>query len=403
MKLQLAQVGLARRDKVAPAFEGCRPSDSPAYRRQPQCVTAWVGPPPGSADFFRRMAVASDALRADHVGAILLVHSLFPAVDMRHFLLALARRWPAGSFVIRQLAAQVLDDRSHDAGVYTRRFADLLERSLSRRPDTIAVRLVPWSGENHHLGRADAAVRLIDELAGLDLPPDQRIMLWGHGQAGNVLALVTGLLSADAASIDRFFAAAQIHYRLPAIGVIDVLVWHRVKELLLHRRALLAGLDVVTFGTPPRYAWNLRRTDRLLHFVNHRPTKGAAAYFASEPATLDDLVQSRSGDCVRQLAVTGTDTPPSRFAWRSWLANRGLSRLLDPDEVCSTVAERVTRGVSVSAQGTTLLVDYGPPTGAVAEHLAGHAVYTRLEWLLFHTEQIAQRLCGQVSSPALAA
>ncbi|MGH7194127.1 MAG: hypothetical protein ACREJM_11455, partial [Candidatus Saccharimonadales bacterium] len=183
---------------------------------------ASAGPPPGSSEFHRRMAAVGDSLRANGVGAVVLLHSSFAAIDVRHGLLALARRWPAGRSLARQLAAQVVDVSSHDAGDYTPRFAELFEQTLGRRGHDIPVRLVHWSGENHHLGRADAAVRLIEELAELELPPGQRIMLWGHGQAGNVLALISALLSADAAMSERFFAAARIYYRLPATGVIDI-------------------------------------------------------------------------------------------------------------------------------------------------------------------------------------
>ncbi|MEO8496552.1 MAG: hypothetical protein ABI614_15910, partial [Planctomycetota bacterium] len=41
-----------------------------------------------------------------------------------------------------------------------------------------------------------------------------------------------------------------------------------------------------------------------------------------------------------------------------------------------------------------LLVDYGLPTEHVGQHHAGHAVYTRLDWLLFHAEEIARRFYG---------
>jgi hypothetical protein len=46
----------------------------------------------------------------------------------------------------------------------------------------------------------------------------------------------------------------------------------------------------------------------------------------------------------------------------------------------------------VPTEGTTLLVDYGPPRCNVVQHLAGHAVYTRPEWMLFHAEETARRL-----------
>jgi len=48
----------------------------------------------------------------------------------------------------------------------------------------------------------------------------------------------------------------------------------------------------------------------------------------------------------------------------------------------------------VPREGTTLLVDYGPPEKSLVEHHAGHSVYTRTKWLLFHAEQVAHELYG---------
>ncbi len=407
MKLHLAQVGPARAltagIKAAP--ESVRPPGLRAIPVGTHCsLKAAAGPAPGSPEFRGRMASVRDALRAEGVGAVVLVQSSFTAVDVRQVLLAVARRWPAGSPMVRHLAAQVVDDRSHDAGNYTPRFAELLEQSLASPTERIAVRLVHWSGENHHLGRADAAVRLLDELAELELPAGRRVMLWGHGQAGNVLALVMDLLSADASAIDRFFAAAQIYYRLPATGVIDIPVWRRVQQRLTgHRSRLDRPLDVVTFGTPLRYVWKHRPTDRLLHFINHRPAMGTASHLARLPERIEELLEASGGDYVQQLAVSGTDAAPSRFAWRGWLADRRLSDLLEVRDEHASIADRLACGVRLPETGTTLLVDYGSPEGPVSEHLAGHAVYTRPKWLWFHAEQIAQRLGSQAPSSARAA
>lgn len=393
MKLQLAQAGL-----VGLCGNG-QESKSHHYLR------ASAGPPPGSNDFRRRMKTAGEALAARKVGAIVLVHSSFAALDARHLFLALARLWPAGRALARHAADQIVAGCSHDAGQYTTRFAALFERALADRGNEIPVRLVQWSGESHHLGRADAAVRLIDELAALELPPERRVMLWGHGQAGNVLALLSGLLSSNVEMLDRFFAAAQVYYRLPATGVIDVPVWHRVRQTLLGDSERLARrpLDLITFGTPLRYGWRRRAGDELLHFVNHRPSLGTAMHLAPAPLRHDDLALASAGDYVQQLAVPGTDTPPSRFAWRSWLADRRLGRLFDAENDRANVADRLTCGMRVPDAGTTLLVDYGRPAGPLSEHLAGHAVYTRQEWLLFHLEQVAQRLGDQASAVAHAA
>ena len=49
--------------------------------------------------------------------------------------------------------------------------------------------------------------------AGEGAAAEGRVLLWGHSHAGNVLALVSNLLRADAAGVDRFFAAAAPFYR----------------------------------------------------------------------------------------------------------------------------------------------------------------------------------------------
>ena len=61
--------------------------------------------------------------------------------------------------------------------------------------------------------------------------------------------------------------------------------------------------------------------------------------------------------------------------------------------------ERLKMGMRVPEEGTTVLCDYGPPAGNVAQHHAGHAVYTQLDWLLFHAEQTSAFLY-ESKSPA---
>ncbi len=40
-------------------------------------------------------------------------------------------------------------------------------------------------------------------------------------------------------------------------------------------------------------------------------------------------------------------------------------------------------------------MDYGLPGGTLGQHFAGHAVYTKTEWLLFHGEEVANRWYGR--------
>ncbi|MEX0714130.1 MAG: hypothetical protein WD278_17480 [Pirellulales bacterium] len=337
------------------------------------------------------------AFRSAKVAAVYLVHGTFAGLDALGILAEVGRWYPAGREAIGRIAKRMIDTFTGDAGNYTTRYAESFEESLDADGQAIPVRLFHWSSENHHLGRADAAIRLIDELASLELSPGQRVLVWGHSHAGNVFALLTNLLSGDAETLERFFAATEIYYRWPFPGVIDIPIWHRVRQLLTKDPQRLAGrpLDLVTFGTPVRYGWDERGFDRLLHFVNHRPSPGQPEHLAVFPPKVEDVFQAAGGDYVQQVGIAGTNAMPAVLAWRAWLADQRLNRLLQPGLSARDLLARLKLGVRVADKGTTLLVDYGPPAGNLAQHLAGHAVYTRHEWLLFHAEQVARRFYGE--------
>ncbi len=229
---------------------------------------------------------------------------------------------------------------------------------------TIPVRLFEWSGEESHLGRADGAVRMIDELTSLELEPGQRVVLWGHHHAGNIFALATFLLSGRRAAVARFFRAVRIYYRWPLLGCVDIPVWNRVRRRLHGGRSPLRGveLDFVTFGTPFCYTWSPGAYSRLLRLVDPR---GA--------------VPSREVNS------------PGFFAWRSRSADRRLGRLLkvlstalQPDDAAP--ADELGSNAATPGYATTVVVDYGE------EDLgSGHSAYVRREWLLFHAEETVRR------------
>ena len=362
-----------------------------------------VYPNVGSEEFHRRMQAVGDSLRAAEVTAVYLVHGTFVGSDMLGFLAELSRVLPSVGQPARRTIKRLIDRLTDDQGNYTESYARLFAAAL-HRPGVprIPVRLFHWSSENHHLGRADGAVRLIDELASLDPTQHRRILLWGHSHAGNLFALMSNLLAGSRETVEAFFAAAEVYYRWPIVGCVDIPVWDRVRSRFQAGRPIpeAIALDMVTFGTPIRYGWDSGGYARLLHFINHRPIEGLPAYLAAFPPKLANVLRGAEGDYVQQLGIAGTNTMPSLFAWRAWLADSRLNRLLQSESVEESLAARFQAGAIVPEEGTTLLVDYGRPKGTVAKHHAGHAVYTRKEWLLFHAEEVVRQFYPAASRGA---
>lgn len=337
------------------------------------------------------------ALLDANVAAVYLAHGTFVGEDALGVLNGFSRFFPEAGRSLRQMSKSLTDRVMGEVGNYTVEYARLFEKSIQvPGQQHLPVRLFSWSSENHHIGRADGAVRLIAELASLDLQPGQRVMLWGHSHAGNVFALVTNLLSGDEETVKQFFDAARVYYRWPLLGCIDIPMWRRVRLLLESPRRPLAEnpLDMVTFGTPIRYGWDPAGYDHLLHFINHRPQPGTPEYRAAFPPQLDDVLTAKGGDYVQQLGIAGTNIVPNPIWWRTWLADYRLDRLLEPDTSTLNLPQRCGLGMRVPEEGTTLLVDYGEPEESIASHHAGHAVYTQSKWMHFHARQIAHEFYG---------
>ena len=351
-------------------------------------------PPVGSDEFRERMQQVGAAFRTAGVEAVYLVHGSFVGPDALGILAELARVFPSAGTAVRRVIKRIVDKVAGEGGNYLPDYARCFQSSMCRNDEPpIPVQLFHWSSENHHLGRADGAVRLIDELASREFLSGGRVLLWGHSHAGNVFALATNLLGGDREKVRRFFAAAEIYYRRPVVGRVDVPVWMRVRKLLEREgpSALAAPLDVVTFGTPIRYGWDPAGYAKLLHFVHHRAAEGLPEYRAVFPPKLDDIKSGADGDYLQQLGIAGTNVMPSMLTWRTWLADQRLKRLLQGDMRRRDTLERFQAGAIVPDEGTTLLVDYGLPEGNIAQHIAGHAVYTRQQWMLFHAEEVARR------------
>jgi hypothetical protein len=333
-------------------------------------------------------------LRRAHVSAIYLVHGTLAGTDALGVLGHIQRLFPEFVRSWGEQQKRMVDSLVGDVGNYTPEFATAFEAAIQvENAEEIPVRRFHWSSENNHLGRAWAALRLLDELFGLPVGEQRRVLVWGHSHAGNVFALASNLLGGSAESRQDFFAALNPDEEA------DAALYRRVSEQLVDsNRAvtnkLAASLDLVTFGTPIRYGWETRGCGRLLHFVNHRPRDIRHPWQAQFPQSVDDLRQAllgETGDYIQQTFIAGTDLPISLLNLPAWQANRDLGNLFEPQYRWRALINRLKTAPRVAADGVTLLVDYSAADEVRARQLAGHAVYTTLAWLPFHLREVASR------------
>ena len=298
-------------------------------------------------------------------------------------------------------AKKLLDDQIGDAGNFTNIYVVLFQKAVNRdlaRPIT-ALRML-WASEHHHLGRAMAAVRLLEELRTLcqtqKLSAGDRILVEAHGQAGLVTALASNLLCpSPIVGRPKFVAVlstyAQQSNLMDMVGILDRL------EPLLRSGSLLNGvvLDVVTFGTPVRYGWDPSGLGNLLHIVNHRNLRTDGKTWLSKmelPQITIEIPTAWGGDYVQELAVAGSDAAPTTDAAKA--ANKAVWELVEPYDGFERWLECARRAVRFPSEGRCLLADYKDSTGSTnpRDHYYGHAAYTRLDAMLFNTMEIVRAL-----------
>jgi hypothetical protein len=336
------------------------------------------------------------------VRQIYLVHGTLAGTDASGLVGELDRVMPKLAATLRVQQKWIVDMIARDWGNYDDSFARTLRDGINDGLSTdqeIRVRRFMRSSENHGVGRAHAAVRLLHRLVTRKVADDDRIVLIGHSHAGNVFALLTNLLAADIRTRHRFFSAMRPYYRVMATGKVDIPVFGIVRDILMKPGNPLGKtrLDIVTMGAPIRYGWDTDGYSQLLHFVHHVPDKNLPDFMVAFPPKLDQVTQGASGDFFQQFFITGTNFPPNLIAWRTWNAERRLRKLIQPGFRRRDLWEHLKLGMRVANEGRTLLVDYRHGNEDLARQMAGHAVYTRQEFLPFHLEQMVARLYPQPS------
>ena len=269
-----------------------------------------------------------DILRDAGVAEITLIHGTFAGNDAFGILREIARVSPRLAQLTRPVGKRFFDTLAGDVGNYSESFADRLRTLVNenQRSD-ILVRRFAWSGENHHLGRADGVIAFLQQLQQRDWKRCDRVLVLAHSHGGNLMAMLTRLVGASEETREQFFTVTKPHYRKPLLGTIDLPAWAEIRDTLGQRQ--LPEIDVVTFGTPLRYRWQRSVAGKLLHFVQHRITEKDEPAKASFPESARELIEARGGDYVQQLGIGGTDFLHSFFALRSWGAERRLREMFE--------------------------------------------------------------------------
>ena len=356
---------------------------------------------PQSSEFAEQLAEAGVVFRRSGVKGIFCAHGTFSGADALGIVTELSRVAPHLSGRVRRLGKRSLNVLLGETGNYTPNFAESFEKSLiGDSSEIIPVELFHWSGQNNHIGRADGAVRLLQNLArfaeglpaddfNLETPP--RVLLWGHSHGGNIFALVTSLLAAEREFREEFFHVSRSFYQSWSGRRVLMPRWQKVRELLdmVDHPLRKLALDIVTFGTPIRYGWDHQGYSKLLHFVHHQHN-GDPEHLAPHVKLRNAL--AKRGDFVHQLGIAGSNFAPLPCAVRTFLADRRLNKFLARDLPDEFIIKRLGYRRRVPDAGTTLLVDYTHVEKGIDRYLAGHTLYTRRKWLPFHCLQIAEHL-----------
>jgi hypothetical protein len=292
-----------------------------------------------------------------------------------------------------------LDEQIGDAGNFTTAAVDLIRSALNKHaPQPVICLRRLWSSEHHHLGRAIAAVRLLDDLRQLHehhrLTGGSRMLVLAHGQAGLVLALASNLLCpSPVTGKARLLGLLSAHAE--QTGNPELAAAIKRVEPLLSDALLLNGvaLDVVTFGTPVRYGWDPSGLGKLLHIVNHRNLRTDGKTWLAKmelPQITMEMPMAWGGDYVQELAVAASDAMPATELARA--ANKSLWEIVEPYDGFERWLECARRAIRFPSEGRCLLVDYKDSTGSTnpRDHYYGHAAYTRRDAILFNIAEIVR-------------
>ena len=297
---------------------------------------------------------------------------------------------------------EALDHLAQEVGNFTTEYVRKFQEGLMQEGgDAIPCRRYVWSSVHHHVGRMEAALRLVEFLhqwgSERSLSKTDRFLLIAHGQAGQVLALLSNLItSGESEGRPRVFEILAKYWEAFPTEDRSVELLEGLYKLLNEQEFLAgASVDMVTLGTPVRYGWDTDGFGRLLHVVNHRKIRHDGKQWLSKmelPQTAWEMPYQTGGDYVQQLAVAGTDAIPDSPEMEK--ANVDFREILEPYDGFERWLECTRRTTRCPNDGKCLLVEYGVQANEEnpRQHLYGHGCYTQSGGMAFLAKNIANHM-----------
>lgn len=333
-----------------------------------------------SQEWQNKMRELGRQLKQANVGLIYFVHGTYAGedplgvVDFTKHALKITLPSEVETFFKNKMVDTILKD----CGNYTEEYKELFKKAIG---NDICCELFKWSSENNHFARLEASIRLIDTIAEYlnnKSLGGKRVLLLGHSHAGQLFALMTNFI-AQSTGVDR----------LRDIATEAGLNMSKLDEHL--KRIRNVQLDIVTFGTPPRYGWG-EGNYNLLNIINHRGDEYLADNIDSPYFILGTFI-TQEGDYVQHWGIAGSDTPAKTQEKRR--ANTQLDETLGKGFDVLGLKSNVKKRMRVPHYGKTILVDYrdnGTYYPNCDKTLFGHGVYTRGEKMLFNTQLIVDKM-----------
>ncbi|MEO8324447.1 MAG: hypothetical protein ABI618_01255 [Nitrospirota bacterium] len=300
-----------------------------------------------------------------------------------------------------------LDVLAQEIGNFSSSYVRKFELALTQGIDqSIPCGRYVWSSINHHVGRVEAAMHLLLYLqkwgSELGLTKDDRLLIVGHGHAGQVLALLSNILARGESEMrGRVFELLAKYWEACPSEDRSVAQLEHMYGLVMDQTVLNgATVDVVTLGTPIRYGWDTDGVGHLLHFVNHREIRTDGKRWLAKmelPQIAWEMPYQTGGDYVHQLAVAGTDVVPNNPEAEQ--VNVDFREIFEPYDGFERWLECTRRTTRCANDGQCLLVEYGVQAEeSPRQHLFGHACYTHSRAMLFLATEIAQAFYSQKNS-----